>query len=121
MKDVMRFSKKGKLSPRVGSGLSFGIRSHLRPSSLGRDIYLLKILVLRTTYLMKRYLVEILDRQVRKLRTKEVASVKVLWRNQVVEKATWETEEDMKKRYNISLLQEKFPTKVMIFVKHSFN
>ena len=43
--------------------------------------------------------VQILDRQVRKLRTKEVASVKVLWRNQLVEEATWEAEEDMKKRY----------------------
>ncbi|WMV51269.1 hypothetical protein MTR67_044654 [Solanum verrucosum] len=43
--------------------------------------------------------VQILDRQVRKLRTKEDASVKVLWRNQLVEKATWEAEEDMKMRY----------------------
>ncbi|WMV18382.1 hypothetical protein MTR67_011767 [Solanum verrucosum] len=43
--------------------------------------------------------VKIQDRQVRKLRTKEVASVKVLWRNQFVEKVTWEAEEDMKKRY----------------------
>ncbi|WMV07817.1 hypothetical protein MTR67_001202 [Solanum verrucosum] len=43
--------------------------------------------------------VQILDRQVRRLRTKEVASVKVLWRNQFVEEATWEAEEDMKKRY----------------------
>ncbi|WMV24474.1 hypothetical protein MTR67_017859 [Solanum verrucosum] len=42
---------------------------------------------------------QILDRQVRKLRTKEVASVKVLWRNKFVEEATWEAEEDMKKRY----------------------
>ncbi|WMV25416.1 hypothetical protein MTR67_018801 [Solanum verrucosum] len=41
--------------------------------------------------------VQILDRQVQKLRTKEVASVKVLWRNQFVEEATWEAEEDMKK------------------------
>ncbi|WMV29597.1 hypothetical protein MTR67_022982 [Solanum verrucosum] len=41
----------------------------------------------------------ILDRQVRKLRTKEVASVKVLWRNQFIEEATWDDEEDMKKRY----------------------
>ena len=41
--------------------------------------------------------VQILDRQVRKLRTNEVASVKVLWRNQFVEEATWEAEEDMKK------------------------
>ncbi|WMV32436.1 hypothetical protein MTR67_025821 [Solanum verrucosum] len=44
-------------------------------------------------------LVQILDRQVRKFRTKEVASVKVLWRNQFVEEATWEAEEDMKKIY----------------------
>ncbi|WMV09639.1 hypothetical protein MTR67_003024 [Solanum verrucosum] len=41
---------------------------------------------------------EILDHQVRKLRTKEVVSVKVLWRNQFVEEATWEAEEDIKKR-----------------------
>ncbi|WMV40872.1 hypothetical protein MTR67_034257 [Solanum verrucosum] len=43
--------------------------------------------------------VQILDRQVHKLRTKEVASVKVLWRNQFVEETTWEAKEDMKKRY----------------------
>ncbi|CAN4115287.1 unnamed protein product [Withania somnifera] len=34
--------------------------------------------------------VAILDRQVKKLRNKEVASVKVLWRNQQVEEVTWE-------------------------------
>ncbi|WMV32790.1 hypothetical protein MTR67_026175 [Solanum verrucosum] len=39
------------------------------------------------------------DRQARKLRTKEVASVKALWRNQFVEEATWEAEEDMRMRY----------------------
>ncbi|WMV29342.1 hypothetical protein MTR67_022727 [Solanum verrucosum] len=43
--------------------------------------------------------VQIVDRQVRNLRTKEVASVKILWRNQFVEEATWEAEKDMKKRY----------------------
>ncbi|WMV46769.1 hypothetical protein MTR67_040154 [Solanum verrucosum] len=43
--------------------------------------------------------VQILDRQVCKLRTKEVASVKVLWRNQFVEEAIWEAEEYMKKIY----------------------
>ncbi|WMV29634.1 hypothetical protein MTR67_023019 [Solanum verrucosum] len=42
--------------------------------------------------------VKILDCQVRKLRIKEVTSVKVLWRNQLVEEATWEAKEDMKKR-----------------------
>ncbi|XP_059289311.1 uncharacterized protein LOC132042812, partial [Lycium ferocissimum] len=43
--------------------------------------------------------VQILDRQVRRLRTKDVASVKVLWRNHNTEEVTWEAEEDMKKRY----------------------
>nr|XP_016505415.1 PREDICTED: uncharacterized protein LOC107823301 [Nicotiana tabacum] len=43
--------------------------------------------------------VVILDRQIRKLRTKEVASVKVLWRNNNIEEMTWEAEEDMKSRY----------------------
>ncbi|TMW80450.1 hypothetical protein EJD97_019932 [Solanum chilense] len=43
--------------------------------------------------------VQIFDHQVRRLRTKEVASVKVIWRNQFVEEATWEDQEDMKKIY----------------------
>ena len=43
--------------------------------------------------------VEILDRQVRRLRNKEVASVKVLWRSQSVEGATWEAEAAMKVKY----------------------
>ncbi|XP_019239312.1 PREDICTED: uncharacterized protein LOC109219334 [Nicotiana attenuata] len=43
--------------------------------------------------------VAILDRQVRKLRNKEIASVKVLWRNQQVEEATWESEEEMKRNH----------------------
>ena len=36
--------------------------------------------------------IRILDQQVRKLRTNEVASVKVLWSNQFVEEMTWEVE-----------------------------
>ncbi|XP_070042653.1 uncharacterized protein [Nicotiana tomentosiformis] len=43
--------------------------------------------------------VAILDRQVRKLRNKEITSVKVLWRNQQVEEVTWKAEEEMKKKY----------------------
>ncbi|CAN4123272.1 unnamed protein product [Withania somnifera] len=43
--------------------------------------------------------IAILDRQVKKLRNKEVASVKVLWRNQQVEEVTWEVEETMKSKY----------------------
>ena len=44
-------------------------------------------------------LVEILDRQVKKLRNKEVASVKVSCRNHLVEGATWEAKVDMKSCY----------------------
>ena len=44
----------------------------------------------------KEVLVEILDHQVKRLRNKEVASVKVLWRNHLVEGETWEAEADMK-------------------------
>ncbi|XP_070042739.1 uncharacterized protein [Nicotiana tomentosiformis] len=43
--------------------------------------------------------VVILYRQVRKLRNKEIAFVKVLWKNQQVEETTWEAEEEMKKKY----------------------
>ncbi|WMV13518.1 hypothetical protein MTR67_006903 [Solanum verrucosum] len=43
--------------------------------------------------------IAILDRQIRKSRNKEVASVKVLWRNQEVEEVTWEAEEAKKLKY----------------------
>ncbi|XP_070036944.1 uncharacterized protein [Nicotiana tomentosiformis] len=43
--------------------------------------------------------IAILDRQVLKLRNKEIASMKVLWQSQRVEEATWEAEEEMKKKY----------------------
>ena len=43
--------------------------------------------------------IEILDRKDKVLRNKIVLLVKVLWHNHVVEEATWETEEDMRKRY----------------------
>nr|XP_016455770.1 PREDICTED: uncharacterized protein LOC107779799 [Nicotiana tabacum] len=43
--------------------------------------------------------VVILDRQIRKLRTKEVASVKVLWQNNNIDEMTWEAEEEMRKKY----------------------
>ena len=44
-------------------------------------------------------LVEILDCQVNKLRNKEFSSVKILWRNHLVEGETWEAEADMKYHY----------------------
>jgi len=43
--------------------------------------------------------IEILYRRVNKLMNKEVAAVKVLWRNHLVKGATWEAEADMNSRY----------------------
>ncbi|WMV46668.1 hypothetical protein MTR67_040053 [Solanum verrucosum] len=87
MKGVMRFDKKGKLSPRykcVGD-----------PTS----IIPLESVVVKDSLTYEEVTVEILDRQVRRLRNKEVTSVKVLWRSQSVEGATWEAEAAMKAKY----------------------
>ena len=43
--------------------------------------------------------IQIIDRQVNWLSNKEVVSVKMLWKNHIVEATTWETEADMKSRY----------------------
>ena len=55
--------------------------------------------VIENNLTYEEFLVQIFDRQVKRLRNKEVASVKVLWRNQQVGSATWEAEADMQKRY----------------------
>jgi hypothetical protein len=43
--------------------------------------------------------VEIVDRQVRKLRLKEIALVKVVWSGHPHKEAMWELEEEMLKKY----------------------
>ena len=43
--------------------------------------------------------VAILDREVRKLRSRDIASVKVQWKNRSVEESTWEKEVDMQEKY----------------------
>ncbi|KAH0775084.1 hypothetical protein KY290_012221 [Solanum tuberosum] len=123
MKGVMRFGKKGKLSPRyVGP---YEISKHVRKVAyeLKLPIELAPIHPVFHISMLKKCIgdpvsflpleglgvdeslsyeevpVEILDRQVKKLRNKEVASVKVLSRNHLVEGATWKAETDMKSRY----------------------
>ncbi|WMV18372.1 hypothetical protein MTR67_011757 [Solanum verrucosum] len=133
MKGVMRFCKKGNLSPQY-------ICPHMISKRIGNVAYELELLPELATvhpvfhiYILKKNMgdpsliihtenigikdnlsyegipVEILDRQVCKLRTKEVASVKVLWRNLFVEEATCEAEEDMKKRYPHLFVSEEIP------------
>ena len=43
--------------------------------------------------------VAILDREVRKLRSREIASIKIQWKNRPVEESTWEKEDDMQEKY----------------------
>ena len=43
--------------------------------------------------------VAILDREIRKLRSREITSIKVQWKNRPVEEATWEKEADMLEKY----------------------
>ncbi|WMV09839.1 hypothetical protein MTR67_003224 [Solanum verrucosum] len=123
MKGVMRFGKKGKISPwyigpyRISKwvdkvGYELELPSELEAVHLLFHVSMLKkclrdpsLIVptenigIKDSLSYEKLPVQILDRQVHKLRTKEVASAKVLWRNQYVEEATCEAEEDMKRRY----------------------
>ncbi|WMV55031.1 hypothetical protein MTR67_048416 [Solanum verrucosum] len=109
---VMRFGKKGKFSPRyIGpyriSKMTGNVAYELElPLELGAVHLVFHISMLKKcmgnpsliiptedidikdSLSYEEIPVQIMDRQVRKLRTKEVASIKVLWRNQFVEEAT---------------------------------
>ena len=43
--------------------------------------------------------VAILDIEVRKLRSREIASIKVQWKNRPIEESTWEKKADMQEKY----------------------
>ena len=43
--------------------------------------------------------IRILDYQIRELRNRRIPQVKVLWRNQKIEEATWEREDEMQNKY----------------------
>ena len=112
MKGVVHFGKKGKLSPRyVGpykvmrriGKVAYELEL---PSEMDLVHPVFHVSMLRkclgdpnAIVSLEEVPVQILDRQVKRLRNKEVASVKVLWRNQQVESATWEAEADMQRRY----------------------
>ncbi|WMV34380.1 hypothetical protein MTR67_027765 [Solanum verrucosum] len=112
MKSVMRFGKKGKLSPphigpyRISKKIGKVAYELQLPQELAavHPVFHISMLnkcmadpsliipteniVIKHSLSYEEIPVQILDRQVRKLRTKEVASCKVLWRNQFVEEAT---------------------------------
>ncbi|WMV19068.1 hypothetical protein MTR67_012453 [Solanum verrucosum] len=113
MKGVMRFGKKGKILRRVGkvayvldlSTEFASVHSIFHVSMLKKyvgdptSVVSLEDLGVKENLSYEEISIEILDRQVKKLRNKEIASVKVLWRNHLVEGATWKAEADMMSRY----------------------
>nr|XP_033508434.1 uncharacterized protein LOC117273376 [Nicotiana tomentosiformis] len=122
-KGVMRFGKKGKLSPRYVGPYKIIRRIGRVAYELDLPLELEAVHPVFHVSMLRKCIgdpsritpiedihiaedlsyaevpVVILDRQVRKLRTKEVASVKVLWRNNNIEEMTWEAEEEMRKKY----------------------
>ncbi|KAK6123003.1 hypothetical protein DH2020_043250 [Rehmannia glutinosa] len=123
MKGIMRFGKKGRLSPRY-------VGPYMIVERMGKVAYKLELPQEMTTIhnvfhvsMLKKYVLDpshvltpqlvqieesfsyeekpttILDRGVKKLRNKEIPLVKVLWSNHKVEEATWEREEDIRAKY----------------------
>ncbi|XP_015072616.1 uncharacterized protein LOC107016764 [Solanum pennellii] len=123
MKGVMRFGNKGKLSPRyigpfeiverIGEvayqfalppGLSsvhpvFHISMLKKYHQGGDHVIQWDSVLLDKNLTFEEEPITILDRQIRKLRSKEIASVKVQWKHRPLEEATWETELDMRSKY----------------------
>ncbi|KAK6160712.1 hypothetical protein DH2020_004093 [Rehmannia glutinosa] len=123
MKGVMRFGRKGKLSPRYIGPFHITKRiGHVAyridlPASMSQihDVFhvsMLRKYVSNPSHILKHEPVElkadlsyeevpleILLHEVKKLRNKEIPLVKVLWRNQSVEEATWEREDEMRVKY----------------------
>ena len=123
MKGVLRFEKKGKLSPCFVGPFEIlewispvAYRLALPPSfSTVHDVFhvsMLKKYVADPMHVVdfeplqinenlsyEEQPVEILAKEVKRLRNRGIALVKVLWRNHGVEEATWEREEDMRAQY----------------------
>ena len=128
MKEVMRFGKKGKLSPRYVCPYKILKRTgkveyelelpaklaavhpvfhiSLLKKCMGdsASIGSLETVAVKDSLYYEDLPVEILERQIRRLRNKEGALVKVLWRSQSVEGATWEAEEAIKAKFLFSFL-----------------
>ncbi|KAL0546488.1 hypothetical protein IC582_016398 [Cucumis melo] len=123
MRGVLRFERRGKLSPRFVGPFEIlerigpvAYRLALPPSlSTVHDVFhvsMLRKYVPDPSHVVDyepleidenlsyaEQPVEVLAREVKTLRNKEIPLVKVLWRNHRVEEATWEREDDMRSRY----------------------
>ncbi|KAL0558700.1 hypothetical protein IC582_003280 [Cucumis melo] len=123
MRGVLRFERRGKLSPRFVGPFEIlerigpvAYRLALPPSlSTVHDVFHVSMLrkyvpdpshvvdyeplEIDENLCYTEQPVEVLAREVKTLRNKEIPLVKVLWRNHRVEEATWEREDDMRSRY----------------------
>ncbi|XP_060210634.1 uncharacterized protein LOC132637584 [Lycium barbarum] len=122
MKGVMRFGRMGKLTPhftgpyeivrRIGKvAYELKLPSEIAMVHPVFHISMLRLYKTDPSHILTHEEIEvneglsyeelgqILERQVRISRMKDVASIKVLWKNHNTEKVTWEAEENMKKRY----------------------
>ena len=123
MKGLMRFGKKEKLAlryigpfeilDRVG-GVSYrlALPSHMSQVHPVFHISMLRRYVSKPTHILpvqdvnveedityREELMAIVDRQVRRLRNKEIAMVKVQWHRHSPEEFTWEMEQAMMDQY----------------------
>ncbi|KAA0048435.1 pol protein [Cucumis melo var. makuwa] len=123
MKGVLRFERRGKLSPHFVGPFEIleridlvAYRLALPPSlSAVHDVFhvsMLRKYVPDPSHVVDyepleidenlsytEQLVEVFAREVKMLRNRKIPLVKVLWRNHRVEEATWEREDDMRARY----------------------
>ncbi|KAA0042118.1 pol protein [Cucumis melo var. makuwa] len=123
MKGVLQFERRGKLSPRFVGPFEIlewigpvAYRHALPPSlSAVHDMFHVSMLMkyvpdpshvvdyepleIDENLSYTEQPVEVLAREMKMLRNREIPLVKVLWRNHRVEEATWEREDDMRARY----------------------
>ncbi|XP_060216487.1 uncharacterized protein LOC132643973 [Lycium barbarum] len=123
MKGVMQFESKGKISPcfirpyeivRRNGKVAYELNLPSEISILHHvfHIWILRLYKLDPLHILTHEEIKvnegfsydeehvlILDRQVSRLRTNDVDSVKVLWQNDNTKEVTWEAKEDMKKNY----------------------
>ena len=123
LKGVMRFGKKGKLSPRYIGPFEILERIGVLAYRLALPPNLASVHDVFHISMLRKYVhdpshviefaplevfenltyeekpVKILDKKDQVLRNRVILLVKVLWRNHVVEEATWEREDEIKAKY----------------------
>src|SRR5262249_17496635 len=123
MKGVVRFGKRGKLNPRYIGPFEILERVEKVSYQLALPLYLSYVHPVFHISMLRKYIpdpshklqapyikitkylryeeipIAIVDKQIRKLRHKEIPMIKVQWQNHGVKECTWEIEQTMKAKY----------------------